>query len=132
MSRAATAKSKPKPTLTLVTPPATPQWKAPTHLMPKTRQWFTDVVKAYELEEHHCRLLTVAGEEWDAMTKARGITDRLGLTFNDRFGQPKARPEVAIARDARIGFMRALRELALDVSAPDSARPPGLAAGRRR
>ncbi len=112
--------------------PKAPSWKAPKHLAPLTRKWFLRVVRDYELEEHHVRLLTAAGEAWDEMTRAREITGRDGLTFLDRFGQPKARPEVAIGRDARIAFARLLRDLALDISAPDDVRPPGLSSGRRR
>ncbi len=112
--------------------PARPQWKAPTHLTPSTKRWFARVVRDYELDEHHCRLLTLACEAWDSAQVARAIIAREGLTFTDRWKQPHARPEVGIERDARIGFSRLLRELSLDVSAPDDSRPPGLSNGRRR
>jgi phage terminase small subunit len=117
--------------LTLVAPPPESRVEAPPHLSPATRQWFLQVVAEYELEEHHIKFLTGAGEFWDTAAAAREIIAKEGLTYKDRFGQPKARPEVAIARDARIGFARLLRELALDVSTPDDSRPPGLG-GRRR
>ena len=71
-------------------------------------------------------MLTLAAEAWDRGQQAREIVDRDGLTFTDRFGQPKARPEIAIERDSRIGFARLLRELALDVGGPEDSRPPGL------
>jgi phage terminase small subunit len=121
------------PTLALVKPPADARWKAPPHLAPATQQWFLQVVGEYELEEHHVRLLTAACEAWDQMTAARAAIARegMGMTYTDRWGQPKARPEVAIARDATVTFARLLRELALDVSTPDDSRPPGLG-GRRR
>jgi hypothetical protein len=47
-----------------------------------------------------------------------------GLTYEDRFGCPRARPEIAVERDSRIGFARLVRELGLDVNNPDDARPP--------
>jgi len=108
------------------------RWKAPSHLAPATRKWFARVVRDYQLEEHHVRILTVAGESWDRLQGARTIIDREGLTYLDRFKQPRVRPEVGIERDARIAFCRCLRELALDVSEPDDSRPPSLGSGRRR
>ncbi|MHA6297851.1 P27 family phage terminase small subunit [Devosia sp. CAU 1758] len=92
--------------------------KPPGHLQPATRKWFTSVLADYDMDPHHIRLLTLAGEAWDRGQAAREIIDRDGMTFDDRFGQPKARPEVGIERDSRIGFARLLRELALDVEGP--------------
>jgi phage terminase small subunit len=99
---------------------------APKHLQPATRQWWESVNTAYALEDHHRRLLTLAGEAWDRAQQAREAVSAHGLTFLDRWGSVKARPEVAIERDSRIGFARLLRELALDVSPPDDSRPPGI------
>jgi hypothetical protein len=65
---------------------------------------------------------------FDRCVAAREILDREGLTYTDRFGQPKARPEVAIERDGRIAFARLLRELGLDVEPPAETRPPAVAA----
>ena len=97
---------------------------APTHLKPATKVWFTDVSSSYQLEEHHLMLLTLAGEAWDRVVQARKIIDKEGLTFVTRFGEPKARPEIAIERDNRIAFARLMRELALDVEPPaESPRP---------
>ena len=105
--------------------------KAPKHLRPATRKWFTLVVEEYELEEHHLRLLTTACEAWDRMCAAREAIAEHGLVFVDRWDAPRARPEVAIERDSRIAFARVLRELALDVSAPDDSRPPSIRRGVR-
>jgi hypothetical protein len=92
------------------------------------------VVRDYELEEHHVRLLTAAAESWDRLQAAREKMAQagIGMTYTDRWGQPKARPEIGIERDSRLAFARLLRELALDVSGPDDSRPPGISAGRRR
>jgi phage terminase small subunit len=78
-------------------------------------------LEEYELEPHHVRLLTLAAEAWDRAAAAREVVDRDGMTFADRFGQPKPRPEIAIERDSRIGFARLLRELGLDVEKPPEA-----------
>ncbi len=107
-------KSKPKP-------------KPPRHLKPETARWWANVLSEFELEPHHIRLLTLAAEAWDRTQQARGILAKNGLTYEDRFSQPVARPEVAIERDSRTAFARLLRELDLDTGIPrEASRPPGL------
>ena len=97
--------------------------KAPKHLAATTRRWWEQVATDYILESHHIRLLTLAGETWDRGVQAR-LALKGGLTYTDRFGCPRARPEIAVERDSRIGFARLVRELGLDVENPDDARPP--------
>ena len=99
---------------------------APSHLRAATARWWQAVIDGYELEEHHIRLLTLAAESWDRTQQAREILAKQGLTFSDRFGQPRTRPEVAIERDSRLAFLRVLRELGLDVEEPDSPRMPAV------
>ncbi|MBM7045223.1 P27 family phage terminase small subunit [Rhizobium lusitanum] len=110
--------------------PENPLPKPPKHLRASTAKWFRSVVEAFDLEAHDVRLLTLAAESWDRGQQAREIVDRDGMTFEDRFGQPKARPEIGIERDSRISFARLLRELGLGIGAPDDGRPPGLASNR--
>lgn len=124
-------RTKPKPLLALAPPIAEPRWRAPLYLAPATRRWFSRVCRTYELEEHHIRLLTAAAEAWDRLQGARAVIAKDGMTYNDRWACPHARPEVAIERDARIAFARLLRELALDVDVPEPARPPGIGSRRR-
>jgi phage terminase small subunit len=104
--------------------PDTPQ--PPSHLSKATAAWFRDVIGEFNLEPHHVRLLTLAGEAWDRCVAARQAIEQFGLTQTDRFGQAKARPEIAIERDSRIAFVRTLRELGLDHSEPGDNRPPAL------
>ncbi|MDX3928696.1 MAG: hypothetical protein QHC90_23185 [Shinella sp.] len=92
--------------------------KPPPHLRKTTAKWWKSVLVEYDLEPHHVRLLTLAAEAWDRGQAAREVIDAEGMTFDDRFGQPKARPEIAIERDSRIGFARLIRELGLDIEAP--------------
>ena len=107
----------------------TPQ--PPAHLREPTRQWWATVAAEFSLEPHHARLLTLAAESWDRCCAAREAIDAEGLTYDDRFGQPRQRPEVAVERDSRVAFARLLRELNLDAAAdadPSAdARPPRLA-----
>src|SRR2546427_12831497 len=103
----------------------------PKHLRAATRAWWADVFASYELEEHHVRLLTLAGEALDRGVQAREALAKHGLTYRDRFGTPRPRPEVAIVRDSAVVFARLVRELRLDVE-PDDPRVPGLNGGRAR
>lgn len=98
--------------------------KPPSHLRPATRKWFRSVTEDFALDGHHLRLLTLACEAFDQAETAREVLDRDGQTFTDRFGQPKERPEVGILQNARIAFARLIRELALDVDAPEAPRAP--------
>ena len=103
---------------------------APAHLADETREWWVAVATEYQLESHHRRLLTLACESWDRGVQAREALAANGTTYTDRWGQPRARPEVAMERDARIGFARLVRELALDIEPPDdTGRPPRIENG---
>jgi phage terminase small subunit len=105
--------------------PKTPA-KPPKHLRAETRRWWASVIADFELEPHHVRLLTLAGESWDRCQQARAAIAEHGLTFIDRLGSPRSRPECAIERDSRIAFARLIRELNLDVDAPAESRPRGV------
>lgn len=97
---------------------------APDHLKPETKQWFQDVISEFELEPHHVRILTLAAEAWDRTQEARAALATNGITYTDRFGAPRCRPEVAVERDSRIAFTRCVRELGLDLPTPTESRPP--------
>jgi len=72
-------------------------------------------------------LLTLACEAWDRGEQARVMIKKHGLTFQNRYGEIKMRPEVAVERDCRIAFARLVRELHLDSEpAEDGGRPPAL------
>src|SRR5258708_352925 len=70
--------------------------RTPAHLRAETRRWFEHVTEEFELEQHHIRLLTLAGEAWDRCTQAREAIEEHGLTVEDRFGFPRPRPEIAV------------------------------------
>ncbi|MDB5390213.1 MAG: hypothetical protein JWM11_5859 [Planctomycetaceae bacterium] len=102
--------------------PKKPVFSAPNHLKTTTQTWFESVISEYELEEHQVRLLTLAAESWDRCVSARESIEKNGLTYDDRFGAPHSRPEIAIERDSRAAFARCLRELGLNVTDPDAPR----------
>jgi hypothetical protein len=76
------------------------------HLSESALEFYNRVIEDYELDQHHIRLLIKACEAFDRAEQARKAILKFGLTYNDRYGAPKARPEVAIERDSRIAFAR--------------------------
>lgn len=98
----------------------------PADLSEDAKAWWRQISTAYDLESQHVRLLTLACRAWDQAALARAILSVSGLTFTDKWGQPRARPEVAIEQQARRDFARLLRELGLESAPPDAPRPPGL------
>jgi P27 family predicted phage terminase small subunit len=106
--------------------------KAPAHLSDASRAWWRSVVREYQLEAHHLRLLQAAAECWDRLQEARQLLARDGLVIGGREGGMRPHPAAAIERDSRIGFARLVRELDLDVEPPASARfgPPALRSNR--
>src|SRR5215213_3009860 len=115
------------------TAPARVCSEAPQHLSEPTKAWWRAVLRDYELEPHHRRLLQAAGEAWDRYQQARAALAEHGLTFTDEKGLVRARPEAAIERDNRIAFARLVRELDLDTDGPSEprSRPPALHSNRR-
>jgi hypothetical protein len=88
------------------------------------RALYRKVLDNYELAEHHERILLLLCESLDRADAAQAALDEHGLTMEDRFGQIKPRPEVAIKRDAEVSAARLLRELDLDASTIPDVRPP--------
>ena len=72
------------------------------HLRLTTADWFRSVTSDYQLEPHHFRLLRLACEAWDRGQEAREAIEKNGLTFEDRFEQPRARPARRRGRDRDI------------------------------
>jgi phage terminase small subunit len=106
--------------------------KPPVYLKPATRDWFQHVLTEYSLEQHHFRLLVLASEAWDRGQEARQAIEKHGITYVDRFGAPRKRPEISIEAESRIAFARILRELDLDLDPPATgSRPPALQSNRR-
>ncbi len=66
----------------------------------------------------------VDASAWDRAEEARDRLAKDGTYYTDRFGAPKVHPAVAVERDARLAFMRAVRELDLDGEPLPDPRPP--------
>lgn len=105
--------------------------EAPPYLADDTRAWLERIANEYELEEHHLRLLELAGRSWDRCEEARQEIAHEGITFRDKYGQIKMHPAVNVERDSQIRFCRILRELSLDCEPPPEAPRPPRAGGQK-
>lgn len=99
--------------------------KLPKHLKAGTKAWVRRILADYEIENHHVKILIMAGETWDRITQAREQIKKEGAYFTDRWGCPKGHPALADERNNRVVFARLLRELNLTEEVPNG-RPPGL------
>ena len=97
--------------------------QAPKHLKLATRLWFDEICRSFELESQHLKILQLAAEAWDCYELARDDISTNGATFKNKFGDVKPHPSVALMQNSRLAFLRALRELNLDVQPPESPRP---------
>lgn len=102
--------------------------QAPKELSNAAKELWRKIVSENEnMLTHHYALLRVCLLAWDRAEAARKTLDELGVTYTDRFGAPRSRPEVAVERDSRLAFIRCMRELGLDLEETGEApRPPAL------
>jgi hypothetical protein len=91
---------------------------APCHLSAESRKLWTSLHERYLFDDHEEKALRLALEALGRASQARRALTRLGLTYEDRFGQPHARPEVAVERDSRASYLRLM--LALDLPDPEA------------
>src|SRR5580765_6570242 len=96
----------------MLRPPKLPGFPVPKHLRAEGRRLFVESSTAYVIEdEHHVAQLTLACEHRDRAEAARVVVDKLGMTYTDRRGVIRARPEVLIQKESTIVCSRLLREL---------------------
>lgn len=99
--RAATAHDEPPP--------------APSHLSAEMRAFWSATLTEHMIDPHRLGTLQCVCESWDRMQQARRELGKSGLSYTDEKGMIRSRPEVAVERDSRVGYLRALRELRLDI-----------------
>jgi P27 family predicted phage terminase small subunit len=104
-------------------PRKTPQ--PPAYLAEPTRRWWRGLAAEFAFEAQDFRLLEIAALSWDRLQQAREVIAREGITLATTKGVVP-HPATKIENDSMIRFMRALRELALDVEPPGAPRPPQL------
>jgi phage terminase small subunit len=89
--------------------------------------WWRSLTRRYRFGPQHLRVLACAAEAWDRKEEARVMLANDGLTTTNREGDLRPHPAIAIERDSRLAFVRAVRELAVDDDLPAAdTRPPRL------
>jgi hypothetical protein len=76
--------------------------KAFAKLKAPTKKWVKRVQSNWELDEHHSRILILAGAAWDRAQEAKDRVDEDGAVILDRFEQKKSHPGVEIERQSML------------------------------
>jgi phage terminase small subunit len=93
----------------------TPAPEPPEHLSDQMKEFWRGAVERKPLQAHELLILAAACESHDRAEQARQILLNKGLTYEDRFKQPRSRPEIAIERDNRAQFAKLLGKINLHV-----------------
>jgi phage terminase small subunit len=105
----------------------------PKGLRIETQGWWREITHTFVLESSHLKLLTLACRAWDRASTAREAIAKHGLSFTDKHGVARPRPEVVIERNSSILFARLVRELRLsDTPEPDEPLRNSIVASRRK
>lgn len=107
--------------------PSTTRPKPPSHLKAAGARLWADLASEYSIDDAGgLALLTTACECVDRMRAAQASIAKDGELVTDRYGAPKLNPACGLEKDARAGFIVAMRALRLDVEPPKPpGRPPG-------
>jgi phage terminase small subunit len=101
---------------------------APKGLSREAKRWWGTILEAHDLQDGALLILESALECWDRMRQAQAVIEAKGMSYDDRFGQSKVRPEVLIERDMKAAMVRHLAALKLDLEPIQDG--PGRPAGR--
>lgn len=102
----------------------------PGHLSRDARRLFDSIVERYELEDEGLATLTLALEAFDQAATARRRLKREGQIIEDRFGQLRPHPAVAIHRDNLATWRQFIGLLGINAEDADPTLHPN-ANGRR-
>jgi P27 family predicted phage terminase small subunit len=110
-------------------PPHPPGRNAPSTLSAEAADRWRKLTLEYAITDVAGLMLVEAAlVAWDRMRAAQALIKRDGMVVASSNGQQRAHPAVAIERDSRNAFQRALKQLNLDIEPLRDAtgRPPGL------
>ncbi|GEN22175.1 hypothetical protein HCU01_01240 [Halomonas cupida] len=103
--------------------------KPPSKLSTEARRLYTALATDYDItDEAGLALLRSVAESRTLIDECQKVISAEGITYLDRYGQPKPHPLLAVSRDARGQMMSALKALNLDLEPLRDAagRPPTL------
>ncbi len=96
------------------------------------KKWLKTEAEAFGLAGSELQVLRMAANAWQRWADCKRVIDKSGMVYQDRFQQPKERPECEIERKSMSLFLKALRELGLqseEAPAEQFSRPPRLKQG---
>jgi Phage terminase, small subunit len=97
----------------------------PGHLAKEEAELYAKIVRAYGLHDEVSQtILTEACSSLQRARLAREAINRDGVSYKDRFGQPKPHPLCSVERDARAAALAAFRQLNLEMPRPKSKEIP--------
>jgi hypothetical protein len=93
----------------------------------RSRAIYAQTVGAYGIGDLGGQMILVSGlRSKDLAEVAEAVLEQDGPVVRDRWGQPRAHPAAAVARDARAAWLAALRALNLAIGdVPKAGRPEG-------
>ncbi len=88
----------------------------PKHLKKDGKALFETIAREYNLDDAAgVALLTTAAECLDRMREAQAEIKKHGVLSEDRYGNLKQNPACGLEKDARNGFLAAIKSLNLDL-----------------
>jgi len=101
--------------------------KIPKKYRKKARNWILAFTQTYECSETDMVLVFLIADAIQLADDAQKVLDVTGMTYQDRYFQPKKRPEVDILNQNRVAIAKLLRELGMsDDETAEMTRPPQL------
>lgn len=86
---------------------------APVHLSDEMKLFWETIFARQRLQLYKIPLFQKALESYDRAEGARKILEREGLTFTDKHGQPRCRPECNVEAVARAQFHKLISDCGL-------------------
>src|SRR5262249_18633813 len=96
-----------------MTKPSRTAPKAPDSLSSEAQSLWAAVVAGWDIDRPGELVLLAACESLDRLRDCQRTLKTDGLTCEDRFGQTRAHPLLAVERDSRTALLKALRQLGL-------------------
>lgn len=85
-------------------------------LSPEAKRWYDGLVKEYNISDTSGKLLLQSAfEAFDRMRDAQRLVKAHGITYMDRYDQPKPNPACTVERDQRSQMLNCLKALNLDM-----------------